>query len=407
MTTPVTWDVATYSAAPLQDYLQKSFVGNMIRYQPAGMTPLFLLTSMMGAGTATNVKHSFFSKEMIWPRVQLNGAVAAAGTTAWVVDSTANIVAGDILQGLLTPLGEQVLVEAVTSSTGLTVRRAFGTVAAAASYLDDTQFVKIGNAFEQASLRPAAVAINPIPVENYTQIFRNSWALARTAAAIKPIVGDDLSSENKTDAGALHSKDIETNLILGQRYLGTRNNQQITKMDGIVSQLQQYAPGNISPAGATTNYTQLNAFLDKCFDKAVNSRMGTERALFVGAQALRVINEIGRKNGTYQLVQGQTDFGLQFKSFSTDRGSFKIIEHPVLNSNTTWSACALAVDFTALKLAYLTGGQTKHTGYGEDGKAVEGGLDAVGGTLLTEVTLENINASAHAFITGLTSGVAG
>jgi hypothetical protein len=407
MTTPVTWDVATYSAAPLQDYLQKSFVGNMIRYQPAGMTPLFLLTSMMGAGTAGNVTHSFFSKEMIWPRVQLNGAVAAAGTTAWVVDSTANIVVGDILQGLLTPLGEQVLVEAVTSSTGLTVRRAFGTVAAAASYADDTQFVKIGNAFEQASTRPAAVAINPVPVDNYTQIFRNSWSLARTVSLIKPIVGDDLTSENKTDAGALHSKDIETNLILGQRYKGTRNNQQITKMDGIVSQLQQYASGNITAAGATTNYTQLNAALDKCFDKAVNSRMGHERALFVGSTALRVINEIGRKNGTYQLVQGQTDFGLQFKQFNTDRGTFKIIEHPVLNSNTTWSACALAVDFTALKLAYLAGVGTKHTGYGEDGKAVEDGLDAVGGTLLTEVTLENVNASAHAFITGLTSGVAG
>lgn len=407
MTTPMTWDVSTYSAAPLQDYLQKSFVGNMIRYQPAGMTPLYLLTSMMGTGRALNVKHSFFSKEMIWPKVQLNGAVAAAGTTAWTVDAYTNIVAGDILQPLLQPLGEQVLVEATPTSTSLTVRRAFGTVAAAASYADDTVFVKVGNAFEQASVRPAPVAINPIPVENYTQIFRNSWALAGTAAAIKPIVGDELPAESKYDAGSLHSKDIETNLIFGQGFVGTRNNQQITKMDGVISQLQKYAAGNITAAGATTNYTQLNAALDKVFDKAVNSRMGTERALFVGAQALRVINEIGRKNGTYQLVQGATEFGLQFKQFNTDRGTFKLIEHPVLNSNTTWSAMALAVDFTALKLAYLPGRETTHTGYGQDGRPVEDGLDAVGGTLLTEVTLENVNASAHALITGLTSGVAG
>lgn len=406
MTTPMTWDVSTYTNAPLQDYLQKSFVGNMIRYQPAGMTPLYLLTSMMGKGNALNVQHSFYSKEMIWPKVQLNGAIAAAGTTAWTVDAYTNIVAGDILQPLLQPLGEQVLVEATPTNTTLTVRRQFG-ITAATTYADDTVFVKIGNAFEQASLRPAPVAINPVPVTNYTQIFRNSWALARTAALIKPIVGDDLPSENKYDAGSLHAKDIETNLIFGQSFIGTRNNQQITKMDGIISQINRYAPGNITAAAATTNYTQLNAALDKVFDKAVNSRMGTERALFVGAKAMSVINQIGRLNGTYQLVQGATEFGLQFKQFNTDRGTFKLIEHPVFNSNPTWSAMALAVDFTALKLAYLAGVDTKHTEYGNNGQPVEDGLDAVGGTLLTELTLENVNASAHALITGLTAGAAG
>lgn len=407
MTTPVTWDVGTYTTAPLQDYLQKSFVGNMIRYQPAGMTPLYLLVSMMGKGVAANPTHSFFSKEMIWPAVTLNGAIASAGTTAWTVVSTNNIVAGDILQKRDAPTGEQILVEAVGSATTLTVRRAVGTTAAAASYADTSVFVKIGNAFEQASLRPAPVAINPVPVENYTQIFRNSWALARTASIVKPIVGDSLAGENKQDAGMLHSKDIETSILFGQRYKNTRNNQQFTKMDGIISQINQYASGNIYNAAATTNFTQLNAALDKCFDKAVNSRMGTERALFVGSKAMSVINQIGRLNGTYQLIQGQTEFGLQFKAFNTDRGHFKLIEHPVFNSNPVWSAMALAVDFTALKLADLGGVDTTHTMYGMDGKAVEGGLDAIGGTLLTETTLENINASAHALITGLTAGAAG
>lgn len=405
MTTPATWDVATYTAGNLADYLQKSFVGNMIRYSPAGLTPLYVLTSMMGKGVALNTSHQYMAKEMIFPSVTVNGTIAL-GVTALVVTSTTNIVPGDILQDQATPVGEQILVEAVVSGTALTIRRAVGTTAAA-QITTATVWVKVGNAFEQASTRPAPVAINPVPVINNTQIFRNSWALARSVSVIRPIVGDDLISENKVDAGALHMADIEKALIFGQRFSNTRNNQMFTKMDGVVGMLNAYAAANITTAGATTTYTQLNTALEKCFNKAVNSKAGTDRALFVGSKALSVINEIGRKNGTYQLVQGQTEFGLSFKSFNTDRGSFKLMEHPILNSNPAWSAMALAVDISALKLAHLAGVDTTHIGYGMDGKAVENGLDAVGGTLLTETTLENINPSAHALITNLTAGAVG
>jgi len=405
MTTPVTWDVATYTAGNLADYLQKSFVGNMIRYSPAGLNPLYVLTSMMGKGTALNTAHQYMAKEMIFPGVTINGTIAA-GVTALVVTSTTNIIEGDILQNQAAPTGEQILVEAVGSATALTIRRAVGSTAAASIGTGEV-WVKVGNAFEQASTRPAPVAINPVPVINNTQIFRNSWALARTVSVIRPIVGDDLISENKVDAGALHMADIEKALIFGQKFSGTRKNQMFTKMDGIIGMLSTYAPTNISAAGSTTTYTQLNTYLEKAFNKAVNSKAGTDRALFVGSKALSVINQIGRLNGTYQLVQGQTEFGLQFKSFNTDRGSFKVMEHPLLNSNPSWSAMALAVDISALKLAHLAGVDTTHIGYGMDGKPVEQGLDAVGGTLLTETTLENINPSAHVLITGLTAGAAG
>lgn len=405
MTTPKTPDYLDFSSGQLADYLQKSFVGNMIRYSPAGASPIFVLTSMLGRTRTENVIHQYMSKEMIWPQVTLT-ASALVGATSVTVGSTAQIVPGDILQDVTKPVGEQVLVTAVPNATTLTIVRAYGT-AAAAAFVGTEVLVKIGTAFEQASLRPAPMAINPVPVQNNTQIFRNSWALARTVSVIRPIVGDDLISESKQDAGGLHAADIEKTLIFGQKYSGVRNNQMITKMSGIVDMLQTYAPANITPAGATTNYTQLNAALDKSFNKSVNSKAGNDRILFVGSKALSVINQIGRANGTYQLIQGQETFGLQFKTFSTDRGTFRLIEHPVLNSNPVWASWALGVDITALKLAYLAGVETVHTGYGMDGKAVEGGLDAVGGTLLTELTLENINPSAHTLITGLTAGNAG
>lgn len=399
-------DFLSYSQGQQADYLQKSFVGNMIRYTPPGATPLFVLTSMMGSGRAESVNHQYMAKEMIWPQIILSGAHATGVTTLTATATITNIVPGDILMNVAAPVGEQILVSAVASSTTLTVVRNFG-VTAAVAFTGGEVLVKVGNAFEQGSTRPASVAINPVPVVNNTQIFRNSWSLARTVSVVKPIVGDDLISENKTDAGMLHSADIEKALLFGQKYSGTRNNQMITKMDGIISMMNTYAAGNITVAGGTTNFTQLDTALEKCFNKAVGSRAGNERTLFVGSKAMTVLNQIGRLNGAYQLVEGQTSFGLQFRTFNTTRGTFRLIEHPVLNSNTTWASWALAVDITALKLAYLAGIETQHTGYGMDGKPVDNGLDAVGGTLLTEMTLENINPSAHCLITNLTAGAAG
>jgi len=364
----------------------------------------------MGAGRCESVNHQYMSKEMVFPTIQLNGAIANVGITTFVVDSTANVLVGDVFQAWNNNLGagvEQVLVTGVTNATTLTVVRSFGTVPGGA-LADDTVLHKVGNAFEQGSNRPAPLSINPVPVVNYTQIFRNSWALARTVSIIRPIVGDDLISENKQDCGMFHSADIETALLFGQKLVTTRNNQQLTKMDGVINSTRTIAgTGNFTVAGSTTNYTQLEAALDVCFNKSTNGKASNERGLFTGAQGLKVINNIGRLNGQYQLVDGQTQFGLRFKSFNTTRGTFRLIEHPIFNSRPQWAAMAVAVDLEALKVSYLKGVQTVHTGYGMDGKAVENGQDAVGGTLLTEVTLENINPYAHAVITNLTAAAAG
>lgn len=405
MVLPYVNDTGHYSASPMQDYLQKSFVGNMVRYRPAGQTPLFLMLSMMAKSKAINIDHSYFSKAMKFPSVKLTTA-AVAGDTSLDVDTTVDVVPGDILQNQAAPVGEQVLVTAVTDGTTLAVRRAFGTTAAGALALN-VVLTKVGNAFEQASTRPSPVAIDPLPVINYTQIFRNSWGVSRTASVIRPIVGDDLITENKRDAGDLHRLDIEKALLFGQAYKGVHNNQVITKMNGVVASTNAYSSTHVVQAGATTTFTQLNEILERGFDRASSSPSGSERLLVAGSKAIRVFNEIARKNGNYQLMQGQQEFGLSFRTLITDRGTFKIMEHPLLNSNPAWAATAISMDLGSLKLAYLGGVETVHTGYGLDGKPVEEGWDAVGGTYLTELTLENLNPAAHVVIHGLTAGAQG
>ncbi len=392
-------DFSVYSA--ITDYLNESFAANMIRYAPNGTSPLFGLTGMMKMERCVSVEHGYFAKTMVFPSVTINngGSAYTSGTTVLVVDDTTNTLAGDMLRSHVS--GEVMRVASVDSSTQITVVRSVGDVAAHAdSVANDAVLYNIGNAFEQGSAAPASRSINPVRVTNFTQIFRNSWALPGTMEAIAPVVGGSLTAENKQDCGMFHSADIEKAFFFGQKSSGTIGGKYFTTMNGILESVRSLT-SNTTTAGSTTTYAQLETMLEGCFDTITDGRTGNDRLLFVGGTARKVINGIGRLSGQYQIVDGQTSFGLQFSTFKTSRGTFRMIEHPLLNSNTAWAKMAVAVDLPAVKPKYLR--PTKNVEFGMDGKYVQDGADAVGGTLTTELTLEITNPSAFAVVFGMTA----
>jgi hypothetical protein len=233
------------------------------------------------------------------------------------------------------------------------------------------------------------------------------------------IAGETNIAESRQDCAAFHAADIEKNIFFGQKSQGSRNGQPFRTMDGlinIVGNLNYYpsyfAAVNVNTAGATTNYTQLEGFLDPVFNQATDPKVANERVLFVGGTAKRVINNIGRLNGTYYIVDGQTSYGLQFSTFKTARGTFRMIEHPLFNSNTSWSKMAVAVDLSTFRLAYLGDRKTQNkefnTPSGETENDVsDNGIDAVGGTLTTELTTVIKNPPANSIVYNMTAAAAG
>jgi hypothetical protein len=384
------------------DIVKKSFAGMITRLMPNGAAPLFGMTSMLKSETALQVEHGYYTKSMLFPEMQLDGAIGSATTTTFTVDSTANVLPGMIFRVVNSNGFENVLVQSVVSSTQVVVARGVG-VTAAGTMLDNAKLFQVGNAYEEASSRPTAQQVQPTRVTNYTQIFRNTWTISDTARATQVIVGETATAESRQDCASFHAADIEKALFFGQKSSGTRNGQPFRTMDGLVSIITQYSSGaNITTAGATTNFTQLEAALDVVFNQATDPKGANERVLFVGGTALKVLNSIGRLNGTYQLMDGQV-----FSTIKLARGTFRIIEHPLLNTNTTWAKMAIAVDLPTFNLAYLGDRKTRNEEFGIDGKNAEGGVDAVGGTLTTELTCLVKNPSANAIIYDLTAGAAG
>lgn len=399
--------VGSFNTAVIpQDLAKKSFSAMITRIMPNGSAPLVGLSALLKEETAHQIEHGFYSKTMLFPSVQLS-AQALVGDTTLNVVSTVNILAGMLLRSDTT--NENILVTAVISPTQIAVQRAIGSVVPATIVIS-TNLWMVGNAYEESSLRPASLIIIPQRVTNNTQIFRNTWAVSETTRATMLIAGDTAVAESRRDCAAFHAVDIEKMFFFGQRFFGTRNNQPFHTSDGVISSVTQNVPGNISTLLATTTYTQLEAALDPVFNQVTDPTSVGERLMFVGGFARRVLHQIFRLNGTYFIEDGQTSWGLQFDSFKIPRGRFNLVEHPLFNAYgqaTSWAKMAVVLDLNTFNSAYMTGRKTSSKEFNMDGTVVDNGVDAVGGTLTSELTCLVKNPAADAILYNFTAGLAG
>lgn len=378
----------------------RSFAGQILRRFPNGSAPMFALSSQSGKAKAKSTTHGYFSKTMAFVNTT-SGATTNVATTL-VLATTVGIVVGQVLFNPRTR--ENVRVTSITNATDVVVTRAFGRVAAAAVNAADV-WIAIGSAYEEGSNRPTAKRLTTVYVSNFTQIFRNAWALTDSARASYAEAGYVNIAEDKKDCSMFHAVDMEAAIIWGQPKMDTSGATPIHATQGVIDALEQYAPANTNTAAATTTYNQLVGFLEPAFLYSTDMSNAKERVAFCDNTAMKVFNEIGKASGQVQIQNAQTSFGLRFTQFNFYNGTINLVTHPLLNGLNR-SGMALIMDMPALKLAYLDGRDTKSEDYGVGGKSADNGQDAVGGSLTTEMAVELINPFSCALIEGLTAGVA-
>jgi len=376
----------------------RSFAGTLLRLFPNGSAPMFALSSQSGKSKAKASTHGYFSKTMTFIRTT-STAGDLVGATSLTVGSTVGMTVGMVLHNPRTR--ENVLVTAITNATAVVVVRAFGRVAAAAINAADV-LMQVGTAFAENSARPTARQLATTYIPNFTQIFRNAWALSDTARASLAEQGYSNVAESRKDAAMFHAVDIESAMIWGQPKMDTTGSQPIHATQGVIDAMEQYAPGNTNTAGPTTSFAQLVSLLEPAFQFSTDMSNAKTRTLFGDSQAIKVINDVGRASGQVYITQNETSFGMNFTKFKFYKGEVNIIEHPLMNG-LGLQGTALVLDMPALKLAYMDDRDTKAEEYGAGGKIVENGTDGVGGSLTTELAVELVNPYSCALIEGLTA----
>lgn len=382
----------------------RSFAGTMLRLFPNGSFPLWGLLSQQSKARAVSSTHGYFSKTLQFGAVTVNGAIADGVTTAFVVISNASLAVGHVLYNPTTR--ENLRVTAVNANgTGLTLSRAFGRVAGAA--VADTQvLLVIGSAFMQGSDRPTNRGITKIYVPNYTQIFRNAWALTDTARASAVEKGISNISENKQDCAILHSVECESAIVFGQPKMDTTGSEPLHATQGIYDATAQYAAANVATAAGTTDYDQLVELVDPTFAYSTDMGNPNERLVLCGNTAMKVLHKIGRLFGVINRDQQTNSFGMRFTQMVTYRGTLNLMTHPLFNAYSSLAKLALIIDLAAVKLAFLEGRDTKDESYGGPTGTNANGKDSQGGSLTSEFAVELINPAACGVVEGLTAAAA-
>lgn len=382
----------------------RSFAGTILRLFPNGSAPMFALTSQSGKSKAKSSTHGYFSKVMMFVTLTVPaGGFTSVATAAAGFASTAGVIKSMVLHNTRTK--ENVRVAAVVNGTDLTIVRGFGRVAAAAMNAGD-KLICVGTANEEGSVRPQARNLNTTYIPNFTQIFRNAWAITDTARASMAEQGYSNIAESRKDCSLFHAIDLEAAIIWGQPLMDTTGAQPMHTTQGVLDALEQYAPANTNVAGATTSYSQFVDMVEPAFQYATDASNPKERMAFGDAKAIKVLNKMGRLAGDITITQEETSFGMSFQQVKFYKGTINLVEHPLMNGLGS-QGNLLIMDMAALKLAYLEGRDTKPEEYGTGGKIVENGIDAVGGSLTTECAVELINPYACAYIENLTDAIAG
>lgn len=351
------------------------FASAILQLFPTGMSTLLALSSGMETADCTDPIVTWFEE------IHISGRqLVTLGTTSLLtgsnitMDDASSYTAG--MFGLIEETGEFVYLSAVTGNV-LTLERGFGGTTPAA-IATNNHLQRIGTSFEESSARPTGMANLGYPRYNFTQIFRNAWDVSRTAKRTQYYTGD-IVAKNKADAMQFHAEDIERSLWFGQRTIGVRNGHPYRTMAGILNQITT----NVTTAGGTTNWDQLQAFFQGIFERNIRGKPN-ERIAFCGNTVLQIINKIARLNSTVFIEPGQTEFGLKINKWITPYGDVTLMTHPLFVESPLWTKNLYVLHPGAMRMRYLD--RTHTDAYDKDGTRL--GVDGDFGVLTTECTAE-------------------
>lgn len=370
------------------------FAAALLQEVPTGTAPFFALSSGMPSRPATDTVIHWFEEQHLAGRTTLGGNLGDTVGTALTVVDTSQFVAGVI--ALIESTNEYVFISAVVSATVLTIVRGFGGSTASAAAITGDGFQRIGTAHEEGSAKPVAINNVGNPKFNYVELFRNTWNITGTAQAVEYYTGSK-AAKTRRDASLLHAEDIERSMIWGRRTIGTQNNAPFRTMAG----LDMLQTTNVTAAGATTNWSQLDSFFQTVFSKNIKGKPN-ERIAFCGNTALSVVNGIARIEGTVMIQPGQTEFGLNVNRWITPYGNVTLMTHPLMVENPVWTKDLRVFHPGAVEVRWLR--RTFEDAYDQAGQRA--GVDADFGVFTSELSMEYHLERTAARLTGLTLAAA-
>lgn len=372
--------------------------------------PLVALTAMMKDEKTDDPVFHWFQKQLDARRLKLSADITNVATTL-AVDNTYQVSfivkAGDLLWAEQTGEIMRIASDPTANNSIVVTRAQAGTTGTLITQATSNPFLTvIGSAYEEGSLAPTGVNYDPVEQFNYTQIFRSTFEMTRTAQQTRLRTGDQIK-EAKRECLEYFTVDMERGFWFnGSRTLVTINGKPARLTAGLINQIVAGAPNNIFPAptGGLINVDWLDAFMQNVF--AFGS---TEKVVFGSNLVLGAWNTAVRKSSVYNIENGVKEYGMRVSRIQSPFGTLVFKVHPLFNQTTGGVAADGVTNYTSIRNnMYVLDMQFVRYRYMMDVKYQPDltpiGLDGDKSGYIAECGLELNQPLAHWIATGVTGG---
>lgn len=315
---------------------QNDLSARVLMTGPGGSAPMLALSAGMPSLPATQTSFTWIEDA----HISGNSAVVTGGdasATSIEVEDVNLWMPHTVLMNENT--GEYVFVTAVNSSTNtITIERGIsGTTAQAITAADRLQL--IASAYPEGGDRPEAVSQKGEERSNYTQIFKNGWAITGTAAAIGYITGSQLAN-NRSLCFQYHAEEIERSFLWGRKGIRTLAGKQLRLTHGIISQIEDFGgiveSANTGGVPGALSMIDLQDFMRRIFDIQAKG-MPNERIAYTGSKVLSLINEMVLRDSRYNIEVNESEYGITVTVIKGFNARLKILTHPMMTENSLWN----------------------------------------------------------------------
>lgn len=380
--------------------------GILLQY-PNGEWPLLALTSQMKTEKVDDPAYHWFEKSLDSRRLELGANLDISSTSLTLKAGAKTVVKNTLLKNLKT--GEIMKVTAdPTTDTALTVERGFANTTKSAITIAsaDPFLLVIGVAFEEGSEAPTGQGYDPSERSNYTQIFRRTLEITRTAAATRLRTGEAVK-EAKRECLEYISVDLERAFWFSEKSQTFVNQKPCRTMSGVYQQIKSYAPQNIFDASAQADgvdYEWLEDVMRKLFLYGSKEKVG-----FCGDNFLLTIQRILRnvKNTVWNIDAGAKEYGMDVTKLRTPFGTLVLKTCPLFSNVPTTQVGSTTVygldswcfimDMTKVSYVVFDKDDLRY-----QPKLQDNGLDGEKSGYLAEVSIKVAQAENHGIIMNMT-----
>lgn len=402
----------------------KSYREMILFLYPNGDAPLTALLSKMSSESVDDPEFNWWTKTLptqggavtnIYTNVALDSVYTTGGVDGSVVYvKMAAAVAGEIRTGhqVLLRYSDDFTVDCVgkvmsvvkagdSSYAAVKLLEADDNGQANGKYLSDVnRILIIGNINAEGSGAPPTIAYNPVKYYNYTQIWKTTNSITRTASKTHLRTGSQ-DKENRRESLELHSIEIEKSIFWGIRTEKTGANGKKERTTwGLIPIITTNSPAaNQGNYATDSNYSGqswlmggkdwLNAKLAQIF------RYGARRKLaYCGYGALQGINDLAETYGTITLTGKIVSYGIEVTEWRTVHGTIYLVNHPLFSYESTNAHSMVIIEPKKLKFRYIT-----DTTYKKNVQAND--IDGEINMYLTEAGLEFHHPECFGYLNGV------